>query len=167
MKRMVEIDDTLDSRVDSAKTDLLDAFTEWRKDNPQDEPKDWEPHDQLFEIADSATPIYNKEIADLHYLYGSDFEQAYQDAGIGDGTEDNHDAVAIFCYIEAQLWDYARELMDEAQEAYDNEPICEQCGVHVPEAPDGDVKGLHCASCEAEIEQEAKDEAEAKDTNDV
>lgn len=114
-KRTVEINDTRDERIEAAKADLQEVFTRMIAENPDRALDDLEPHDDIFEIADSATPIYTKEIEDWHYLYGADLRQAYQDAGIGTGDEDNHLQVCIFCYIEAELWEYWRELIAEEQ----------------------------------------------------
>jgi hypothetical protein len=112
MKRQMEINDTHDETIESAKADLADWLKDQLKAEPDVDLDSLEPHDTIFEIADSATPVYTREIEDWHYLYGSELRQAYQDAGIGHGDEDNHLAVCIFCYIEAQLWEYWRELVE-------------------------------------------------------
>lgn len=118
MKRTVEINDTLDERVDSAKDDLRNEFAEFRKENPDMDPADWEPHDRIHEIADGSTPIYTKEIDDLWWLYAHDLDSAYDDAGIGNRSEDNYRQVAIYCYIEQKLWNEARSLMDDAHDEW-------------------------------------------------
>lgn len=112
MKRMVEINDTLDETLDAARLDLRT----WAKENPNET----EPHDQIHEIADSATPIYTGEIRDLWYLYQNEFESAYEDAGIGNGTEDNYQQVCIYCYIESALWDEWREIESQREALADN-----------------------------------------------
>ena len=113
MKRTIEIDDTLDEIIADAKDSLKEEYESFKELNPGQE---WEPHDAIFEIADGATPVYYSEIDGLWYLYGDEFEQAYEDAGIGDGKEDNYKQVAIFCYIEQELWDYHAELIAEDED---------------------------------------------------
>lgn len=115
-KQTIEIEDTLSDRINSAKDDLKTEWENFRKENPDMRPDQWEPYDQIHEIADGSTPVYTKEIRDLTYLYGAEFAEAYNNAGIGDGTEDNRDAIAIYYYIEEALWEYARALQAEAED---------------------------------------------------
>jgi hypothetical protein len=119
-KRTVEMDDNLDETVDQVKEEIRNNFIEWLRDNPDCE--DFDDYyqskgcDSVNEIADSNTPIYNKEIDDLYYLYSEEFDEAYKNAGIGDGTEDNHKQVAICMYLEAQGFDYLEELRGEFED---------------------------------------------------
>ena len=109
--RTIEIEDTLDDIVDNVKDELKDDFIDFLKENPETESfDDYEPHDRLVEIVDSNTPIYYSEIDGLYYLYGSELDEAYKNAGIGDGTEDNHRQITIYCYLEEKAWDYFRDL---------------------------------------------------------
>lgn len=107
MKRTVEIDDTLDDRLDSAKSDLKDEATSFLDENPDRDGAPDLQNDLNFSgafngIVDSNTPIYNGEIRDLWYLYGSDFEAALDNAGI-ETSPDNRQQCAIYCYIEQEL----------------------------------------------------------------
>ena len=121
MKRQIEIDDTLQSDLDGITEEILDLATDYLKDNPDTEWSD--PSDMMsdldynggiHEIVDSAVPIYYSNIDDLRYLYGREFDQAYADAGIGDGTEDNHAAVTIYCYYSQHAFgDAAWEVFDK------------------------------------------------------
>lgn len=116
MERTIKIDDTLSERIANAKDELIDNFKEYLTDNP--DLSDFDNYyqdkgaDALHEIADSNTPVYTSEINDLYYLYGNDFDEAYQDAGIGNGDEENHRQVTIYCFIESKLNDYLREIED-------------------------------------------------------
>lgn len=124
MKRTIEIDDTLHDRLDSVKTDIREDFRSWLKENPDSEDFDdyWQSSgaDTHHEIVDAATPIYTKEIDDTYYLYGNELDEAYENAGLGDGKEDNYKQVAIYCWLEqesASVFDELREGLEEFVEA--------------------------------------------------
>ena len=113
VKINVEMEDNLEETVQTTKEEYKEDFLDWLLENLDTTDFDdyWQTRgaDRLHEITDSNTPIYNKEIDDLYYLYGDDFETAYKNAGIGNGFEDNHKQVAIYCYIEQEIdnfsWD--------------------------------------------------------------
>ena len=113
-KRTVEIDDDLEETVERVKEEILDNFKEYFDAHP--EMSEWDEYyqgqggDVIHEIVDSNTPIYSSHIDGLYFLYGDEFDEAYKNAGIGNGTEDNHRQVAIYCYLEEKGWDYLREL---------------------------------------------------------
>ena len=115
-KRTIEIDDNLDDTVKCVKEEVLNHFIDWLKDNNDCE--DFDNYyqdsgcDAIHEIADSNTPIYYSDIDGLYYLYGSEFDEAYNNAGIGDGTEDNHRQVAIYCYLEEKAFDFHKEMTE-------------------------------------------------------
>ncbi len=119
-KRTIEIDDTLEETINTVKEEVRQNFLDYLKDNP--ELDDFEDYcqdtgcDAVHEIADSNTPIYYSEIDGLYYLYGSEFDEAYSNAGIGKGDEDNHRQVAIYCYLSEKAFDYQRELQDNFEE---------------------------------------------------
>ena len=46
-------------------------------------------------------------------MHGNDLDEAYNNAGIGDGSEDNHRQVAIYCYIEQAVCEGYSENADE------------------------------------------------------
>ncbi len=108
MKRIIEIEDTLDERVQDASDETKELLLDYLKENPdvEDTPElygDLDYSGGFHEIIDSAVPIYTAEIEGLWYLYSDKFEQAYEDAGFGDNSRDNNGMVAIFCYIEQQV----------------------------------------------------------------
>ena len=115
-KRNIVIEDDLKDKIDGIQKELIDHFMEWLKDNPDcndfDEYSDDSVSDYIHECVDGWTPIYYNDIDGLYYLYGSEFETSYSDSGIGDGTEDNHKQVAIYCYLEAKAYDILREMTE-------------------------------------------------------
>jgi len=120
MKRTIEIDDTLDELVESVEADVLQNFLDYFEENPEledfDEYYQEQGCDYVHETVDSTTPIYNSEIDGLYYLYGDEFEEAYENAGIGNGTEDNHRQVAIYCYLEERAFEKQREIEEKFKE---------------------------------------------------
>lgn len=125
MKRQIEIEDDLQERIDSVKEEIKDNFIDYLKEN-----KDITDFDEYYqaqgcnivhEIADSNTPIYYSDIDGLHYLYGDEFDEAYENAGIGYETEDNYKQAAIYCYLSEKGFDYLRELEDKFEEMKLNE----------------------------------------------
>ncbi len=110
MKKTLEIDDTLDERVETAKEELADTVRSELKDGKSLEKIDEDICDTISEIADSNTPVYYGEINDIFYLNGSEVEEAFDDAGIGEKNEKDFPcgwkAAAICFYIEAKLNEY-------------------------------------------------------------
>ncbi len=117
-KRTIEIEDDLDETVQDVKDEILENFKEYFKEYFKDNSdiSDFDTYyqaqgcDSVHEIADSNTPIYYSDIDGLYFLYGNEFDEAYNNAGLGDGTEDNHRQVAIYCYLSEKGFDYLREL---------------------------------------------------------
>lgn len=113
-KRTVEIEDDLEERVNDVKDEILDNFKDYFKDNTGisdfDQYYQAQGCDAVHEFADRSTPIYYSDIDGLYYLYGNEFDEAYNNAGIGDGGEDNHRQVAIYCYLSEKGFDYLREI---------------------------------------------------------
>lgn len=115
-KITVEMEDTLQETVEAcieeAKYQLLEVL-----ENNTDLFDKWRYNGADHELVDGMVPIYTKEIDDLYYLHGNELEEAYHNAGIGHGDEDNHKQAAIFCYLEEKMWselhDWAEELMDD------------------------------------------------------
>jgi len=121
MKRQIEIDDTMDETVAQVKEDVKDKFKEIVKANPDYDSDDiyQEIIDGIHEIVDSNTPIYNKEIDDLYYLYGNELEEAYENAGCYDKQPVNYRQVCIYFYLEEKAHEYLRELQDEFEDKED------------------------------------------------
>lgn len=117
MKRTIDINDTLDERVESLQSEIKDLLIEYLDaNNPDDSPdlyNDLDYDGRVFELVDSSVPIYTAEIDGLYYLYGNDLDQAYEEAGLGDGREDNYKQVAIYCYLERQVAEWYFENADD------------------------------------------------------
>lgn len=120
VKRMVEMDDTLYSDLDGVILDLFSDFKDWLKENPSAEDMNAyyqaQGSDRIRELVDSATPIYYKEIDDVYYLYGNELDEAYENAGIGDGKEYNYKQLAIYCWLEQKASEWLWSLEDKMQE---------------------------------------------------
>lgn len=132
MKRTVEIEDTLQDRIDSAIEDVKQELLSYLEANPDtdetpDLGNDLDYSGAVHEIIDGSVPIYTKEIEDTFYLYGSEIEKAFEDAGIGEkedkGWPSGWKAAAIYCYIEQQVADWyynnAEDIFDEWKAAQD------------------------------------------------
>ncbi len=113
--RTIQIEDNLDGIIQSAIDDTKELMLSFLDDNP-DRADDREPpclsndldySGSFHEIIDGAVPIYTKEIKDLWYLYGDDFERAFDDAGIGEKDDEKWPMgwkpAAIYCYIEQEV----------------------------------------------------------------
>lgn len=120
--RTIEINDTLDEIIESAKIDLKEMVFEYLNDNPDldespDLYNDLDYDGRFHELVDTAVPIYTTEINDLFYLYGSVFERAFEDAGIGDKDDQSWPmgwkSAAIYCYIEQELSEWFAENVED------------------------------------------------------
>ncbi len=130
MKRTVEIDDTLQDcvagAIDSVKEELL-SYLQQNPDTDEtpDMGNDLDYRGAIHEIIDGSVPIYTHEITDIFYLHGDEVERAFDDAGIGEKTEEGWPmgwkAAAVYCYIEQQVneWyhDNAADVFDEWKQA--------------------------------------------------
>lgn len=122
MKRQIEIEDNLDEIVESATEDVVDAFA--HKDlNVEDFTDLYDMIDKLdydgtfHEIIDSATPIYFGEINGLYYLYGSEADECFQNAGIGTVEDfDNYRQVALFFLIESRVLEDLKNWFEAEQD---------------------------------------------------
>jgi len=131
MKRQIEIEDTLQERVESAQDDLQQMLIEYLNDNPDSEDvpclfNDIDYDGRFHELVDSSVPIYTSEIEDTWYLYANDLEQAYKNAGIGDNPREGDGMVAIYFYIQEQLANW----YDENAEDTFNEWQCKNMCIH-------------------------------------
>ena len=127
MKRTIEIDDTLQDRIDSAISDVRDLLDEWLTDNADaDETPclndDLDYGGSVHEIIDSSTPVYYHEIDTIFYLHGSEVEAAFDDAGFDDKNDAawpaGWRAAAIYCYIEQAVNEWYQEHADDIFEAW-------------------------------------------------
>jgi hypothetical protein len=127
VKRTIEIDDTLQHRVDSAIEDVKQELLNYLEENPDtgDVPcisNDLDYSGAIHEIVDGWVPIYTREIDGLFYLYGSELEEAFEDAGIGEkedkGWPCGWKPAAIYCYIENQVHEWYRNNAEEIFEEW-------------------------------------------------
>jgi hypothetical protein len=106
-KRTVEIEDSLQERVDSATDDVKAELLSYLEQNPDtDETPDISDLDYsgaIHEIVDSSVPIHTKEIEDTWYLHASELEEAYENAGVGDNPRENNGMAAIYYYIHEKV----------------------------------------------------------------
>lgn len=136
MKRQVEIDDTLDDCVESAIDEVKDELLSYLEQNPDTEKlpclnNDLDYSGAIHEIIDGSVPIYTKEINDIFYLHGSEVEDAFDDAGIGEKRDGQNGfpcgwkAAAIYCYIEQKVAEWydsnAQDIFDEWLEKKEGE----------------------------------------------
>ena len=115
--KTIEIEDTLEEILESARDDVNALIKDYIQEN--EEKPDYNDLDYsggMHEIFDSSAPIYTSEITDLFYLYGNDFEEAFDNAGIGDKNDDcwpsGWKPVAIYCYIEQEILNDLDEMID-------------------------------------------------------
>ncbi len=124
MRRIVDMEDDLQERIEALEEDIKDNFIEYLEENPDildfDEYYQNIGCDTVHEVADMNTPIYYKNINDLYYLYGDKFDEAYENAGIGDKKEDNYMQVAIYCYLYEKGFEYLNKLEKLFEEYSDN-----------------------------------------------
>ena len=113
--RKIEIDDDLQERIDDAceevkayaiermKGALTPVTSSLRmKEDELDEAPDFGDLDysgRVHEIVDSWVPVYHSQIDGLWFLHSDQFEEAYENAGIGSNPRENDGMTAIYCYI--------------------------------------------------------------------
>jgi len=125
--RTIKIEDKLAEYVETCCDEIKDELISHIKENDlvegDDVPclqNDLNYSGAVDEHIDSAVPIYIKEIDDLWYLYGNEFEAAYEDAGVGDNPKENHGMAAIYYYISEKVneW-YSKESEEIFEEQID------------------------------------------------
>ena len=119
MKRTVEIEDVLDSCVESAIESVKGLLEEYIKENDSGSLPDLNNElnysDSVHEIIDGCVPVYYKVLNDTWYLYKDDLIEAYENAGIGSNPMENDGMSAIYCYIEQKVDEWYRK---EAQDIF-------------------------------------------------
>ena len=128
VKRTIEINDSLDERVELCKEEILDDFIEYFLENP--DMVDFEEYyqaqgcDYVHECCDSNTPIYYSDIDGLWYLYSSEFEDAYKDV-FGDELHEsqNYKQVAIYCYLSNASFQFMNEIQSLVDDWIGDEEI--------------------------------------------
>ena len=130
VKRTIEIDDTLEEGVGSAIEDVKQALLEYLEEHPgtdevPDISNDLDYSGLIHECIDSAVPVYTKEIGDTWYLYGSEIEEAYENAGVGENPRENNGMAAIYYYIEEKVHEWysgnAEDVFSEWKEQHPTE----------------------------------------------
>jgi hypothetical protein len=118
----IDIEDTLQGRVDNAIEEVENELRSYLKDNPEVDSvpclnNDLDYSGAIHEIVDSAVPIYTKEIKDTWYLHDDKLTEAYENAGVGDNPKENDGMSAIYFYIQQEVnnW-YQREASDIVDE---------------------------------------------------
>lgn len=122
-KISIEIEDTLDERVESAIDEVRDLLKSYvRRENPEDLPclnNDLDYSGDVHTIIDGSVPIRTNEIEATWFLHGRDLEEAYDTVGIGTNPRENSGMTAIYCYIEQKVseWyqSHAQGVFDEAK----------------------------------------------------
>jgi hypothetical protein len=81
----------------------IDDLKTWMADNPGND----EPHDEIFEIADSSVPVYNYDLLQLaaENLYLGVDEPELGPAFDGSPTPCNIIAANVFEHVEGELWE--------------------------------------------------------------
>lgn len=119
-KITVEINDTLDERLESAIDELKESLVEYFEEN-KELPRDIEDITDIHELADSSVPVYTNEIDSIWFLNKSSLIDAYEDSGLGDNPMENDGMTAIYAYIFNGIheWynDEAEGLFEEWKEA--------------------------------------------------
>jgi len=125
-KTNITIEDTLPDRletvIDEVKDELLRYLEDSKPDTLPDLYNDLDYSGGFHEIIDSSVPIYTSEIKDAWYLHGSELEEAYENAGVGDNPRENDGMAAIYFWLseKASEWynDHAEEVFEEWQERH-------------------------------------------------
>lgn len=124
-KRTVEIEDSLDDAVSDAIDQVKDELISYLDQNPDtdetpDLGNDLDYSGAIHEIVDGSVPIYTSEIEDTWYLYASELEEAYENAGVGDNPRENNGMAAIYYYVHEKVCEWyhsnAEDVFDEWKE---------------------------------------------------
>jgi len=113
--RKIEIEDDLQERIDNACEEVREYAIERMKEDELDKAPDFGDLDysgRVHEIVDSSVPVYHSEIDGLWFLYSNQFEEAYENAGIGDDPRENSGMTAIYFYI----WEQVAEWYEKNRE---------------------------------------------------
>ena len=129
-KRTIEIEDNLSEIVNDTTEEVKTELLNYLDENPDTDEvpdlyNDLDYSGAIHEIIDSSVPIYTSEINDLFYLYGDEFEEAFDNAGIGDKNDANRPsgwrAAAIYCYIEQEVNNWYNENAEDIFEEWRDE----------------------------------------------
>lgn len=108
-KITVELDDDLEERAENAIEEAKEALIEHLDNYPSDSmPRSLDDFCDPHEIADSATPVYTRDIETAWFLHSSELEEAYENSGLGSNPREHDGQTAIYAYISQELnkWFY-------------------------------------------------------------
>lgn len=128
MQHTITINDTLSERFKTLCEEIKDKYFDYLSKG-MDSANIHSVFDLgIHELVDGNVPIYTSEIKDLWYLHGSEFEEAYENAGVGENPLENDGRTAIYYYLEQQSAEWFRnneeDLFDEWQNTKDNTEDC-------------------------------------------
>lgn len=115
-KITIEINDTLDERVQQAIELVKEELASYADENGKDEFPDIGTLDYsgaVHEAVDGAVPIYTKEIEDTWYLHKDKLIEAYENAGVGENPMENNGMAAIYYYIQEQVYEWYADNAEE------------------------------------------------------
>ena len=123
MKRTIEVEDTLEGRVESAIEDVKSELESYLNNNPDTDSvpclnNDLDYSGAIHEIVDGSVPVYTHEIKTAWFLHGSELENAYHNAGVGDNPMENDGMAAIYFYIMEQVQEWYRDNAEEIFESW-------------------------------------------------
>lgn len=123
MKRTIEINDTLENRVESAIEEVKSELESYLNNNLDTDSvpclnNDLDYSGAIHEIVDGSVPVYTREIKTAWYLYGSELEEAYNNAGVGENPMENDGMAAIYYYIMEQVQEWYRDNAEEIFESW-------------------------------------------------
>ncbi len=129
MKRTVEIEDSLQERIQNAIEGVETLLIEWLDRNAESDNKpktpdlrnDLDCDKQVYLIIESSVPTNTKEIKDTWYLYSDKLEQAYENVGFGPNPIENNGMTAIYLYIEQEIVEWYENHADEIVEEWHNQ----------------------------------------------
>jgi len=120
MKKTVDIEDSLDGRVEMAIEEVKNFLLEDLDSNdPNSCPSisNLDFSGRIHEIIDGSVPVYYSEIRDIWYLHSEELEEAYEESGIGSNSRENDGMTAIYCLIEKRVNEWydknAEDIFDE------------------------------------------------------
>jgi hypothetical protein len=118
MKVKIEIEDTLPEILQLIQAAIKEELEIYLKNNPDlkmppDMISELDDSGAIHNIIDSRVPTNKQEIKDLWYLYGDDFEKAFDEAGIGtkddNGWPSGWKPAAIYTYLERECHEWYEE----------------------------------------------------------
>jgi len=123
--RKMDIEDSLQERIDSAIEEVKEYLLEYLNENPDTEEtpcinNDLDYSGSIHEIVDSSIPIYTSEIKDTWYLHSEELEESYENAGVGSNPRENDGMAAIYFYIMEQVQEWYQSNADDVFEEWQN-----------------------------------------------